>query len=147
MVLALGNEPIDVGELIEATAGPEDGGIAIFLGKVRQETNGRPVKRLEYEAYPSMALRTFQKIAQEARWRWGVERLSIVHRLGPLRVGEVAVSVVAAAPHRAGALEACRWAIDQIKTISPIWKKEIFEQGGEWIQCTHEGVLEAAGGF
>ncbi len=125
--------PIDFDALLRETSTEEDGGIVFFLGRVRRLSGGEKVAWLEYEAYPSMVIQTFQEIAKQARIQWGVERLSIVHRVGRLLVGDIAVAVVAASPHRKEAFEACRWAIDQVKEISPIWKKELTESGCVWI--------------
>lgn len=128
----IADEPIDVEEL-EAAVGARDGscgGVATFVGIVRGESDGaKRVSALSYEAYEAMALREFETIASEARERFGDVRLAIVHRCGRLAVGEIAVAVVAAAPHRAAAFDACRYAIDALKARAPIWKREEYADG------------------
>ena len=121
------SHPIDVNSFLRATATAEDGGVALFVGMVRRHSQGDEVSSLTYETYAVMATESFRKIAEEAKAQWGVERLTIVHRVGKLLVGEIAVVVVAASPHRREAFAACRFAIDRLKEISPIWKKEALE--------------------
>jgi molybdopterin synthase catalytic subunit len=112
------------------------GGIVTFLGVVREQAgDGRAVRGLSYEAHEEMALTEFAAIADELSRRFGQVRLGVIHRLGELAVGEIAVAVCAAAPHRAQAFEACEYAIDQLKARAPIWKKEGYIDGtGEWIE-------------
>lgn len=120
--------PVDVRELSEA-GDERHGGVVRFLGIVRDSSEGRAVTGLSYEAYDAMALRVFDMIAAEARERFGEVRLTIVHATGELKVGDVAVAVVAAAPHRAAAFDACRYAIDELKQRAPIWKQERYADG------------------
>jgi molybdopterin synthase catalytic subunit len=120
-MVRLTREPIDVSAL--SGAAPEDGAVCLFLGVVRNENGGRPVRHLEYEAYEEMARPLMEEIAAEARRRWPVTDVHIVHRLGRLEIGEPSVAVAVAAPHRAAAFEACRYAIDTLKATVPIWKK------------------------
>jgi molybdopterin synthase catalytic subunit len=126
-VYRIAEEPIDVAEL-EASLRTREGaygGVATFVGIVRSDaTDGAPVTGLFYEAYDTMALREFERIADEARQRFGAVKLAIAHRRGWVEVGEVAVAVIAAAAHRAEALDACRLAIDRLKERAPIWKRE-----------------------
>lgn len=122
-------EPIDH-HALERIVSPRDGGVVTFLGIVRERADdGRPVNGLWYEAFEAMAIHEFEAIATEARSRFGDARLAIVHRIGELRVGDVSVAVVAAAEHRAAAFDACRYAIDQLKTRAPIWKQERYTDG------------------
>lgn len=122
-------EPIDH-HALERIVSPRDGGVVTFLGIVRERADdGRPVNGLWYEAFEPMAIREFEAIAAEARNRFGDVRLAIVHRIGELRVGDVSVAVVAGAEHRAAAFDACRYAIDQLKTRAPIWKQERYADG------------------
>ena len=137
-------DPIDVQALINRTTTEEDGGVAIFLGTVRRKSLGKRVIWLEYEAYPAMAMQSFQQIGEEVRARWGVERLSIVHRVGRLVVGDIAVAVVSASPHRKEAFAACRYAIDRVKAISPVWKKELTEDGCVWVDGSQESAMEVS---
>jgi molybdopterin synthase catalytic subunit len=111
-----------------------DGGVVTFFGVVRDDEHaGRPVRALWYEAHDSMAVDEFAAIGGEARERFGDVLLAIVHRVGELRIGEISVAVLAAAPHRGPAFDACRYAIDQLKRRAPIWKKELYDDGGgEW---------------
>ena len=110
------------------------GAIASFLGTVRNENRGRRVERLEYEAYAPLALKAFERIASEADERWPDTVLAVHHRVGVLAIGEASVAIAAASPHRADAFAACRYAIERIKQIAPIWKHEFFEGGDVWIE-------------
>jgi molybdopterin synthase catalytic subunit len=129
-MIRLVREPIDVAALQDVEVG--DGALCLFLGVVRRENEGRTVVRLEYEAYEEMALPQMEEIAAQARERFGVTDVRIVHRLGVLEVGEVSVAVAAASPHRAEAFAACRYAIDTLKARVPIWKKEFYADGAVW---------------
>ena len=129
-MIRLVRERIDVSAVQDV--GPGDGALCLFLGVVRADNDGRAVVRLEYEAYEEMALPMIEEIAAEARGRFGVSDVRIVHRLGRLEVGEVSVAVAAASPHRAEAFAACRYAIDTLKARVPIWKKEFFADGAVW---------------
>ena len=110
------------------------GAVTSFLGLVRRENLGRRVERLEYESYEPLAVKAFERIAAEARERWPEVRLAVHHRLGALEVGEASVAIAAASPHRAEAFSACRYAIERVKQIAPIWKHEFFEGGQVWIE-------------
>ncbi len=112
---------------------PECGAITVFLGTARRMSRGREVLYLEYEAYPDMAIHKMRQIGQEIRERWGTDRLAIRHRVGRCELGEVSVAIAVATEHRADGFEACRYAIDRLKEIVPIWKKEVWAEGGEWI--------------
>jgi len=110
------------------------GGIVIFSGVVRNETGGRPVKFLEYEAHAPMAEVKMREIGEAVRVRWpGVRRVAMLHRIGRLEIGEASVLIAVAAAHRGDAFEACRYAIDTLKRIVPVWKKEHFEDGEVWV--------------
>lgn len=130
--------PIRVEELLEHVRSDGDGGIALFLGVVRNENAGRKVLYLEYEAYAPMAEAELAKIEQECIARFGISKIAIVHRTGRLEIGEASVAVAVASPHRAQALDACRHAIDTLKRTVPIWKKEHFEGGAVWIEGAGE---------
>lgn len=129
------SESIDPRALEAMVRTDECGGIVTFLGVVRERAaDGRLVTGLSYEAHDEIALAEFGVIADEVAARFSTMRLGIVHRVGDLRVGEIAVAVCAASPHRAAAFEACAYAIDQLKARAPIWKKERYADGtGEWI--------------
>lgn len=127
------DEEIRLQELIDEVTSEEAGAIVTFLGTVRGHSRGRKVQHLEYEAYPEMAEKKLGEIGQEMQERWGV-RVAIVQRVGHLEVGEASVAIAVAAPHRREAFEAARYAIDRLKEIVPIWKKEVWEGGEEWIE-------------
>jgi molybdopterin synthase catalytic subunit len=133
--IAIGRETIDVAALERAVAQPSAGAIVTFAGTTRQDNAGRRVIRLEYEAYAPMALSEMRKLAREAGARWKILRIAIQHRIGPVAIGETSVAIAVAAAHRAEAFEACRFAIDRLKEIVPIWKKEFFEGGEIWVGC------------
>lgn len=130
-------ERIDAGAIVRSVRTDACGGIVTFSGVVRERSDdGRPVTGLSYEAHAEMAVAEFERIADEARARFGACEIAIVHRTGDLRIGDVAVVVVVASPHRAAAFEACEYAIDELKRRAPIWKKEHYAGGvdSEWKQ-------------
>ncbi len=130
---SLSETPIDVGSVVARVAGPGMGGIVTFIGAVRDNARGREIRHLEYESYPEMAEREMEKIAADASKRWPGTRVAIAHRAGHLVIGDLAVVVVAAAPHRGEAFSACRYAIDTLKETVPIWKKEVATDGEYWV--------------
>jgi molybdopterin synthase catalytic subunit len=132
--------PIEIPALLETA--PADGAACLFVGVVRSENRGRSVERLEYEAYEEMALPLMEEIAQEARRRFPVTAVRLVHRLGHLEVGEASVAVAAVSPHRNEAFAACRFVIDTLKAKVPIWKKEHYADGTAWL----EGPEASSGG-
>lgn len=131
--LYLSDTPLDIMTCIGHVTGPSCGGVDVFIGTVRNATKGKPVLRLEFEAYESMALREMREIAEEALTKWPVQSIAIHHRTGVLQVGDVAVVIAVGAAHRDAAFEACRFAIDTLKQTVPIWKKEVFEDGEVWV--------------
>jgi molybdopterin synthase catalytic subunit len=122
-------EPINVAALLERVSHGGAGGVVIFLGNVRGRTGTVSTERLEYEAYPEMAESKLSEIMASATDRWPGVRLAVAHRVGVLGPGETSVVVAASAPHRDAAFEAARFTIDQLKTIVPIWKKEVLADG------------------
>jgi molybdopterin synthase catalytic subunit len=132
IAIALTRAPIDAERLIASTKQGEDGAVVVFDGIVRNNSRGRQTLHLDYEAYEEMALKQMNTLAREARTRFGVRQVTIVHRLGRLDVGETSVLIVVASPHRAQAFDACRWLIDTLKKTVPIWKKETFVDGAVW---------------
>ena len=112
---------------------PQCGGIDVFIGTVREVTNGKTVVRLEFEAYEKMAMNEMKKIAEEVLQNWPVHKIVIHHRTGILYIGEIPVVIAVSAAHRDAAFEACRYTIDTLKKTVPIWKKEIFEDGEVWV--------------
>ncbi len=133
-LIKITSDPLDRDALVAAVAHPEAGGIVTFEGVVRNHARGKQIRYLEYEAYPEMAEEQFARIADEVQQRWGPARVAIWHRVGHLEIGEASVIVVVATAHRAEAFEACRYAIDTLKTTAPIWKKEVAEDGEEWVE-------------
>jgi len=132
--IAIRAEPLVVDETVAAVAGPNRGGVVTFTGVVRREGHHLSnVVRLEYEAYVEMAEQVLADIAAEIEREWAGTEISIHHRVGSLKVGEIAVAITAASAHRAPAFEACRAAIDRLKERAPIWKKEIGESGEAWL--------------
>ncbi|HID56121.1 TPA: molybdenum cofactor biosynthesis protein MoaE [Candidatus Poribacteria bacterium] len=119
-------------EMMSAVQTDQDGALVTFSGVVRGVSNGKRVLRLEYEAYDEMAERELGKIVEEIRGRWGA-KAAIIHRTGSLKVGEVSLFIAVSSPHRAEAFHGCRYAIERIKESVPIWKKEVYEDGEEWI--------------
>jgi molybdopterin synthase catalytic subunit len=115
-------------------ASGSDGAVATFLGLVRDHNAGRRVQHLEYEGYEPLALRAFERISQEVSARWPGVRLGLHHRIGRLEIGEASVVIAAASAHRADAFSACRYAIERVKQIAPIWKREFFDGGDVWIE-------------
>ncbi|OGL02009.1 MAG: hypothetical protein A3E31_03060 [Candidatus Rokubacteria bacterium RIFCSPHIGHO2_12_FULL_73_22] len=126
--------PLSADAAAAAVDDPGAGGIVIFSGVVRDETGGRPVKFLEYEAHAPMAEAKLREIGAALRVRWpGIMRVAMLHRVGRLEIGEASVLIAVAAAHRAEAFEACRYAIDTLKATVPVWKKEHFEDGEVWV--------------
>jgi molybdopterin converting factor subunit 1 len=130
----LSESPLEVEQVLARVAGPGRGGLVTFLGTVRDHARGRSIRHLEYEAYPGMAEREMEKIAATAAERWPGVRVAIAHRTGRLEIGEVAVAIAAAGPHREEAFAACRFAIDTLKQTVPIWKKEFARDGDYWVE-------------
>ena len=129
----LSDEPLSLNQVVDEVRDDDAGAIATFTGTTRKSSRGRTVVRLEYEAYEGMAETTMEGIAQELRTRYNVTNVAIHHRTGTVDVGETSVVIAVSAPHRADALAACRDAIDALKERVPLWKKEIYEGGEEWI--------------
>jgi molybdopterin synthase catalytic subunit len=126
-------QPIDAAAVTAAVADPKSGAIVTFIGTTRDHNDGRSVTRLEYEAYPEMALTEMRKIGATAMERWPIARIAIVHRIGVVPIGEASVVIAVASAHRVAAFEACHFAIDRLKEVVPIWKKEHFDGGEVWI--------------
>src|SRR5262245_43040451 len=140
-MILLTHNPIDYHTLTEGVRRPGCGGVVLFLGTVRDLTDGKVTVALDYESYPGMAEKKLADIEAELRARWPVGAVALVHRLGRLEVGEVSVAVAVSCPHRAEAFEACRYAIDRLKEVVPIWKKENWADGRtEWVHPGAEGV-------
>jgi molybdopterin converting factor subunit 1 len=139
-------EPISLDEMAAKVVKPETGAVAVFGGVVRNVSAGKAVKHLEYEAYEDMALDKLRQVAAEAREQWpGIVDIAIVQRIGHLEMGENAVIVAVSSPHRGdGCFEACQYAINRLKQIVPIWKKEVSPDGAEWIEGDYMPSADAS---
>ena len=126
--------PLSLDALIREVMGPAMGGVVTFTGAVRNRARGESIDHLEYEAYAPMAEKEMRKIADAVHERWPHVRIAMSHRVGRLEIGDAAVMIAAAAPHRAEAFEACRFAIDRLKASVPIWKKEFATSGSYWVE-------------
>ena len=133
-LLAIVREPLRLDPLAAAVVEDGYGAVVSFLGVVRNHNAGRPVRYLEYEAYEPLAVTAFERIAAETRARWPGVRLALHHRVGRLTIGEASVAIAAASAHRADGYAACRYAIERVKQMAPIWKHEFFEGGDVWIE-------------
>ena len=130
--------PIEFAAVAERVRSDLAGAVCVFLGTVREMTGERRTASLEYEAYPVMAARKMEELEAEARRRWPIIEIVIVHRVGHLDLGEISVAVAVSTAHRGHAFEACRWLIDTLKEVVPIWKKELWADGTEeWV---HPGL-------
>ena len=127
-------EPIRTSELARQLKAPEDGALVVFEGIVRNHSRGRRTLYLEYEGYEPMAIRKMEEIRRDVKERWPVDHIGMIHRLGRLEIGETSVVIVVTSAHRRAAFEACQFAIDRLKQIVPIWKKEYFEDGAVWAE-------------
>ena len=132
-MIEMTRDPIDVNRVLTAIQDPGSGGIALFVGVVRDQSSGTPVQKLEYHAYESMAIAKMRAIAETAVVEFQLRRVAIVHRLGVLQIGEAAVVTAVSAPHRSEAFRACRFLIDRLKQDVPIWKKEFFADHVAWV--------------
>ncbi len=126
--------PLSMDVLLDEVQGDDAGGVVTFTGNVRDHSRGQAIDHLEYEAYEPMAEKEMRRIAAQVALRWPEARVAISHRVGRLAIGDAAVMIAAAAPHRAEAFEACRYAIDTLKQTVPIWKKEFAEDGTYWVE-------------
>jgi molybdopterin synthase catalytic subunit len=138
-LLSIGVAPLSLETLITLVADRgddtgSDGAVTTFLGVVRNHNAGRRVQYLEYEAFEPLALRAFELISEEVTTHWPGVRLALHHRIGRIEIGDASVAIAAASPHRADAFSACRYAIERVKQIAPIWKREFFVGGDVWIE-------------
>ena len=138
IAVSVSEAPLDVAAAIAAASGPEIGGIGVFVGTVRDSSSvatnsDKTVVALDYDSHPSLAEQRLRAIAGEAATKWDLRRVVAIHRSGHCELGEPTVVVATGAPHRADALEACRWIIDTIKSTVPIWKREAYADGSSWV--------------
>jgi molybdopterin synthase catalytic subunit len=134
---------IDVNKVIETASSLGAGAVNVFIGNVRDQAHGKKVLWLEYEAYESMAVAEIKKIIDHAAHRWGLLGWAVAHRIGTLKPGETAVVVAVSAKHRAATFEAGQYIMDAIKERAPIFKKEVFEDGEEWVSATPQIALHS----
>lgn len=134
-------------ELADSLKSRQAGAVVVFEGIVRDQSRGRKTLYLEYEAYEPMAIRKMEEIGEEARNKFEIENVGIIHRVGKLEIGETSVAIVVTAAHRQPAFEACHYAINRLKQTVPIWKKEFFEDGGVWTEgeVPIQSLVEAKG--
>ncbi len=134
------NRKISIEDVISKVVHPDAGAINTFIGTVREMTKGKKTLYLEYEAYTSMAEKKLLQIGTEITEKWPESRTAITHRIGRLTISDIAVVIAVSTPHRADSFEACRYAIERIKEMVPIWKKENWEDGESWIGNQKETV-------
>lgn len=134
MIYQITDQPIRTEPLLDEMRVATSGAIATFHGIVRKPSRGREVRYLEYAAYEPMALKVMEQIGAEIYQQTGADKVLIVHRTGRVELGETSILIAVAAPHRKAALEGCSYAIERIKEILPVWKKEVWEGGEEWIE-------------
>jgi molybdopterin synthase catalytic subunit len=132
--VAVTSQPLDSEALVALVDAKGDGAVVTFAGLVRDHNQGRQVQFLEYEAYEPLAIRALQRIVDEAHELWPSARVAVHHRLGRLEIGEASIVIAAASPHRADAFAACRYTIERVKQIVPIWKREHFDGGDVWLE-------------
>ncbi len=136
-------DPTEIHNLVRSDAA---GAVSLFLGVVRDNNLGRDVDHLVYDAYPAMAARIMRQIADEIRERWDVLDIAMQHRIGRLEIGEASVAVAVASAHRSESIDACRYGIDRLKAIVPIWKKEVWADGEEWTEGSLTPATEVDAG-
>jgi molybdopterin synthase catalytic subunit len=134
MMFGVSHDPLDPRPLVDSVRRDESGAVALFYGVVRNENMGRNVRYLEYDAYPEMAIKKMEEVAAEARAKFAVTGIGVLHRIGRLEIGETSLLVAVSSAHRAEAFDACHYAVDRIKQVVPIWKKEVWDDGEEWIE-------------
>jgi molybdopterin synthase catalytic subunit len=134
-MIKITEKPIDVQKVIDTASSLGAGAVNVFIGTVRNNANGKNVVWLEYESYETMAVTEIRKIIDEASHRWPLQGWAVSHRIGTLKPGEVSVVVAVSSPHRRESFEACQFIIDTLKAKAPIWKKEVFEDGEEWVSA------------
>ena len=142
-MIKITQKSIDVQKVIDTASSLGAGAVNVFIGTVRNTAHGKNVLWLEYEAYESMAVAEIKKIIDDASHRWPMLGWAVCHRIGTLKPGEVSVVVAVSTPHRADSFAACEYIMDTIKEKAPIWKKEVFEDGQEWISARPSGTMVA----
>lgn len=134
-MIRLQQDKINIEEIISSVQSPDAGAIDVFIGTVRNQTKNKRVLYLEFEAYESMAIAEIKKIVSRAKSLWPILNISIVHAVGKLEIGDVPVVIAVSTAHRKASFEACEFVIDELKKTVPIWKKEFFEDGDQWVSA------------
>ncbi len=129
----LSEEPILIDPYFQFLQDPKAGGICLFIGTIRNKNLGKAVQKLSMEAYPPMALKQIERLTDMAAEKWPIEKIALVHRTGPLEIGDIAVLIGVTSMHRPEAFAACQWLIDTLKQEVPIWKNEFYEDGSSWL--------------
>ncbi len=140
-MIKITEKAIDVQKVIDTASSLDAGAVNVFIGTVRNNAHGKNVVWLEYEAYETMVVNEVRKIIDEASHKWPLKGWAISHRIGTLKPGEVAVAIAVSSPHRRDSFEACQFIIDELKEKAPIWKKEVFEDGEEWISARPDATV------
>ncbi len=148
MLIRVTDEVLRPEEAIAAVESPAAGAINLFLGVVRDNNLGRRVSHLVYDAYPAMAEKTMREIAEEAKARFELEECAVLHRTGRLAIGETSLLIAVSCGHRAASFEGGHWLVNEIKKRVPVWKKEVWEDGEEWIEGPESlGIAQAPAGM
>ncbi|GAA5522913.1 molybdenum cofactor biosynthesis protein MoaE [Aliifodinibius salicampi] len=134
-MVELTDKPIDVQQMINRVSSEKAGALALFIGTVRNMTDGKRVVKLDFEAYDKMAISELEKIVNRAKEQWPIKNISVIHRIGELRISDIAVVIAVSSPHRKEAFRACEFVIDTLKETVPIWKKEFFEDKEVWVSA------------
>jgi molybdopterin synthase catalytic subunit len=134
IMIEITDKKIDVQKVIDAAKSPNCGAVSVFIGTVRNHGKNKDVKALEYEVYSEMAEKMIQKIIDEIKSKWDVNKIAVSHRIGKMNVGEITVAIAVSSPHRKDSFPACQYAIDRLKEIVPIWKKEYAIDGASWVE-------------
>lgn len=132
-MVEISSNKIDIQAVIDAAGDDKAGAIDVFIGTVRNNSLSKNVVKLEYETYDTMAINKMNELIAEAKTRWPIEKVAIVHRKGVLEIGDIAVVIAVSTPHRAESFAACQWIIDNLKIVVPIWKKEFYTDGAVWV--------------
>jgi len=145
-MFAITSDPLDPASLVAAVRRDDAGAIALFYGVVRNENLGRRVQYLEYDAYREMAVKKMREVADEVRAKFPIAEIGVLHRIGRLEIGDVSLVVAVGAPHRREAFEAGLYAVDRVKQVVPIWKRELFEDGAVWVGSEEGHALHPLAG-
>jgi molybdopterin synthase catalytic subunit len=143
-MFAITQDVLDPAPLVEAVRKDESGAVVLFYGVVRNENMGRNVQYLEYDVYPEMAIKKMREVADEVRAKYPITDIGVLHRVGRLEIGETSLLVAVSSAHRVAAFDACHFAVDRIKQVVPIWKKEVWDDGEEWIEGHMPGSESAS---